>query len=143
MSGARTVPRPARGVRRYFRTRVGARRRSCLRLLSIASFGLVGSLGSFLKPPGLESEMVSQKRSAAAFGSVPGGVAPPLLGGRCDELEPDICLSRRINPGDKLAAEQSKDKARQAQCGVGFQHPAVGAGGTLRVPFPTFILYVL
>jgi hypothetical protein len=59
--------------------------RNVLRLLSIASFGLVGSSGSFLKPPGRET--VSQSRSRSAFGSGPGGLALPFLGGPFDAVE--------------------------------------------------------
>ena len=54
-----------------------ARSRNALRLLSMASLGLVGSSGSFLKPPGFEH--VSACFSRCAFGSGPGGVAAPFV----------------------------------------------------------------
>jgi len=66
--------------------------RSAFRLLSIASFGLVGSSGSFWNPPGLE--MVSRARSRAAFGSGPGGVALPFGIGRLDIVDFGILRSR-------------------------------------------------
>jgi hypothetical protein len=81
--------RSSAALRFYFPVRPGAwgsgLGRSFLRLLSIASLGLVGSSGSFWKPCWLET--VSQLRSRAAFGSWPGGAALPFRAGRLDEVE--------------------------------------------------------